>query len=133
MIEAEFTALLSTLVAGRMFPNSVPQRTRGATAITRPLIVYHSEGTRPEYVMTGATGQLKSNLEFECQAETYLAAKELAQDVFDTIKNLGRTQLGSHDIQTCFAAIDADEFTPGVSGQETGIHSVNVTAELTYT
>ena len=132
MIEAEFTTLLSTLVAGRMFPNSVPQRTRGATAITRPLIVYHSEGTRPEYTMNGATGQLKSNLDFECQAETYIAAKELAQTVFDAIKDLGRTQLGAHAIQTCFAAIDSDEFTPGVSGQETGVHSVNVTAEVTY-
>ena len=132
MIEAEFTTLLSTLVAGRMYPNSVPQRTRGSTATTWPLIVYHSEGFAPDYSMSGPTGPGKSNLEFECQAETYLAAKDLAQTVFDAIKDLGRTQLGVHAIQTCFAAIDSDEFTPGVSGQETGFHSVNVTADVTY-
>lgn len=133
MIEAEFTTLLSTLVAGRMYPNTVPQKTRGNTDATRPLIVYHSEGFQPEYVMAGPIEAGKSNLEFECQAETYLAAKELAQTVFDAIKDLGRTTLGAHNIQTCFAAIESDEFTPGVSGQETGYHSVNVTAEVTYT
>lgn len=133
MIEAEFTALLSPLVSGRMYPNSVPQRTRGATATTRSLIVYHSEGFTPDYSMSGPTGPGKSNLEFECQAETYIAAKELAQTVYDAIKDLGRTQLGAHEIQTCFPAIDSDEFTPGVSGQETGFHSINVTADVTYT
>jgi len=132
MIEAEFYELLSGLVSGRMYPNSIPQKTRGNTDATRPLIVYHTESMEPDYAMSGVTAPLKSQMEFECQATTYLAAKTLATAVFDAVKNLGQTSLNDTEIQSCFASIDSDEFTPGVSGQETGFHSVIVMVDVTY-
>lgn len=128
-------APISAVIGSRIYPQNIPQRGSDTTKVIRPLIVYQSTGLKPDYHLTDVCEQAKATIEFECQAETYLAAKELANAVLARFHALTRTcprQLPGHWIESCFAEIQPDDFTGDVSGKETGIHAITVQAEIAF-
>ena len=126
---------VSAEIGARIYPQTIPQRGNDTTKVTRPLIVYQSNGFKPDYHMKGVNEDGKATMEFECQAETYFAAKSLAAAVLDRLHKLTALcpcQLPGHWIESCFAETQPDDHTPGISGQETGFHSVTVQTEITF-
>jgi len=141
MIEATIQSELSSaagvagVIAGRIYPQNIPQRGANRTNPVWPLIVYQAMGLKPDYHMTNVCEEAKVTIEFECQSESYLTAKELANSVlayFHKLTKESPKQLPGHWIESCFAEIQPDEFTSDISGKETGIHAVTVQAEITF-
>ena len=114
---SEFMEGLETSADDRFYPNSFPQ---GVVPESLPAVKYFLVSDPQVYSHSGRSGFQEPRWQLDCWAETYYAARSLANDI--KIKVAGYVgKMGTQDVQPIFYENLRDNFDP-----ETGKHWVNM-------
>jgi len=105
---------LGTSAGARFYPNSLPQ------GVTYPAVKYFEVSNPQSYTHSGRSAFQEPRWQLDCWADTYLAARSLANDL--KIKVAGYVgKMGTQDVQPIFYENLRDNFDP-----ETGKHWVTM-------
>ena len=130
LIVTKCVALISDANGDRIFPNHVPPKLNNKP-IKRPLIKYQKPDDKPVMHMSGRTETSEATFDFECQGNTYDEAQKLAallKTAFDGCPK----KIGGSYLKSAIVEDSSDQFIPNQSGQETGIHTNNISVKMSY-
>jgi hypothetical protein len=113
-------AAVKGLVAERIFPLQAPIRA------AFPRLVYSIVAAEGVYSLTGDSGLRSARVQLDCQAKTYLAARELAEAVRRVLSGLRQVvgNSGPLFLQMVTEENDVDLFDPPVDGSDVGVFRV---------
>jgi hypothetical protein len=91
-IQSDVVTALSGVVGGRVYPEAAPQD------IVLPMVIYTRKSRDPLSTLLGATGDVNSEIVFECYAKTKLEALDVADDVRAAIVAARSSVLGGSGV-----------------------------------
>jgi hypothetical protein len=128
-VETAFRQILTAdaAIAAIVGPRVSPLRSEQSSIY--PQVQYHKVAGGKAYCMRGVQSDASGQWQFDCWAETYAAAKDLAEAVTEALTPNARPYAGTVDgvaFQGVFINEDFDAMEPPAYGDDVGLYWVPV-------
>lgn len=118
--------IVTDLIGTRLYPVEAPQEA------TRPFIVYEILTRDRDDTQAGENGLVRVGIQFDCQAATYTAVREIEEALRGRFYRFFHRYMGTTFVQSAEISDATDEDSPPVFADAQGIYHSRVDLELWY-